>query len=92
MTIQKLEKDTWTSFCNGLSRRLLGKRAEVEVASLLLGDQIAAEWLPLLGIAYDPKNDVIEIALENLDHLIHRPREFYVDIGEAGPARPGGGR
>ena len=42
------------------------RRAEIEVASLDLGDQIEAEWLPLLGITYDDKDDVLEIALEEL--------------------------
>ncbi len=50
----------------------------MEVASLKLGDRIEAEWLPLLGISYDPKNDLIDIALEGVDHMIHHPREIYV--------------
>ena len=58
---------------------LEGKRAEVEVASLRLGDQVQADWLPLLGIAYDSKDDIVEVVLEGLDHLIPNPREIYVD-------------
>src|SRR3981081_4081117 len=60
-------------------KALVGKRADIEVASLKLGDQIEAEWLPLLGISYDPKDDIIEIALEGVDHLIPKPREVYVE-------------
>ena len=60
---------------------LEGKRAEIEVVSLRLGDQVEAEWLPLLGIAYDPNDDIVEIALEGLDHLIPNPREIYVEKG-----------
>ena len=33
----------------------------------------------LLGITFDPKNDILEIALDGLDHLISRPREIYID-------------
>ena len=55
------------------------KRAEVEVAALDLGDQIGAEWLPLTGIVYDPKDDLIEVLLEDLDHLIRRPRQVFID-------------
>jgi hypothetical protein len=36
-----------------LSQGLVGAQAEIEVASLDLGDQIEAEWLPLLGITYE---------------------------------------
>ena len=32
-----------------------------------------------LGIAYDPKNDVLEIALDGVDHLINSPKEVWVD-------------
>ena len=78
MMARKLEKRQWSTFLNGVTRMLEGKRAEVEVASLRLGDQVEAEWLPLLGIAYDSKDDIVEVALEGLDHLIPSPREIYV--------------
>jgi hypothetical protein len=64
-----------------VTKMLEGKRAEIEVVSLRLGDQVEAEWLPLLGIAYDPNDDIVEIALEGLDHLIPNPREIYVEKG-----------
>ena len=63
---------------------LEGKRAEIEVLSLRLGDQVEAEWLPLLGIVYDPKDDIVEVALDGLDHMIRKPREIYVEDGAQG--------
>src|ERR1700726_2863504 len=77
--IMKLEKSQWRGYFDRVSKALVSKRAEIEVASLKLGDQIEAEWLPLLGISYDPKDDIIEIALEGVDHLIPKPREVYVE-------------
>ncbi len=82
--LQKLEKEQWYGFCNRMSKGLTGKRAEIEVASPDIGVQLEARWLPLLGVTYDPKNDVIEIVLEGLDHMVFRPREFYVDYGVTG--------
>lgn len=79
MAIVKLEKPQWESYLGMMSQSLLGKQAEIEVNSLAIGNQIEAEWLPLLGVAYDTKNDVLEIALEGLDHLIHKPTELYID-------------
>ena len=79
MAISKLDKANWQTYFDRVSDLLVGKLAEVEVASLGLGDQIEAEWLPLLGIVYDDKDDIIEIALEDLDHLIRSPREVYID-------------
>lgn len=79
MTTRKLEKVEWRSFLDNLSKLLEAKEAEVEVASLRLGVQVQAEWLPLIGITYDPKDDVVEVALEGLDHLIRSPREIYIE-------------
>jgi hypothetical protein len=81
MTIRKLEKPQWQRVLDSVSKLLEAKQVEIEVASLDLGDQVSAEWLPLLGITYDPKDDIVEVALDGLDHLIHRPREIYLDSG-----------
>jgi len=80
MTIRKLEKPKWHPFFDRMTQFLLGgKQAEIEVAALNLGDQTEARWLPLIGIVYDPKDDVLEIALDGLDHMIAQPREIYID-------------
>jgi hypothetical protein len=84
MAIRKLEKSEWRAFLDGLSKLLEGKRAEIEVASLKLGDEIEAEWLPLLGLTYDPKDDLFEVALEGIDHMIPKPREIYADDNVGG--------
>ncbi len=55
------------------------KQAEIEVARLRIGDQVEAEWLPLLGVVYGHKSDVAEIALEGLEHLIQKLREIWMD-------------
>ena len=76
MASRALSKPEWESYCDRISKGLVGKRAQIEVTSLTLGDQIAAKWLPLLGITYDPKDDLLEIALEGFDHLIKKPRSI----------------
>ncbi len=84
MTVRMLEKTEWHGYFDRMAKALLGKRAEIEVASLELGDQIEAEWVALLGVAYNSKNDVLEIAVDGLDHLVPKPRQIYVDEGLAG--------
>jgi hypothetical protein len=84
MTIRKLETSEWSAFLSGLSKLLEGKQAEIEVASLAWGAQIEAEWLPLLGLAYDPKNDQIEVILDGIDQMISHPRELLVDDSVGG--------
>ena len=84
MTIRRLEKPEWRPFFDTMSKILEAQVAEVEVASLDLGDRTQAEWLPLIGITYDPRDDAVEIALDGLDHMIRKPREIYLDDGAAG--------
>lgn len=78
MATRKLEKAEWRSFLDGISGQLQAKEAEIEVASLNLGGQIAADWLPLIGVTYDPKDDLVEVALDGVDHMIRKPREIYL--------------
>jgi hypothetical protein len=81
MVMQSLPKHAWKTYFEAMSDALIGKWAEVEVASLDLGDQIVAEWIPLLGITYDAKDDLIDVSLggENqLNHLIRRPSQIEI--------------
>jgi hypothetical protein len=84
MAAEQIDRTRWAPFFDNLTKSLIGKQAEIEVASLDLGDQIEAEWAPLIGITYDRKDDLIEIALEELDHLIRSPRDVFVDYGVGG--------
>lgn len=78
MVTSKLEKAQWQSFFDRVSKALTGKQAEIEVNSLSIGSQVEAEWLPFHGITYDPRNDIVEVVVEGLDHLIHNPTEIFV--------------
>ena len=84
MTVSKLEKAQWGPYFDHVSKTLSGKQAEIEVASLAIGAQLEAEWLPFQGIVYDHKNDLVEVLLEGLDHLIRQPGDIFIDQGPAG--------
>jgi hypothetical protein len=84
MAARTIPQTEWRAFFDGLADVLIGKRAEVEVASLDLGDQLVTEWVPLLGLTYDARDDVLDVALSGLDHLIRGPREIYVQEGPKG--------
>ena len=74
----------WRPFFDQLSKGLLGKWVEIEVASLDLGDQITAEWIPMFGITYDSRDDLLDVALDRIDHLIRHPQEIVVEEGPTG--------
>jgi uncharacterized protein DUF5335 len=82
--LRNIPKSEWRTFFDRMSKALLGKWAEIEVAQLDLGDQIVAEWIPLLGVTYDSKDELLDVALDRLDHLIHRPNEIMVDESPEG--------
>lgn len=76
----------WRTFFDAMSSALVGKRAEVEIASLDLGDQIVAEWVGLRGITYDSGDDLLDVALDSATHLIRHPREILIEEGSTGIA------
>jgi hypothetical protein len=86
MALRNLPKDEWRGFFDRMSRPLLGKQAEVEVASLDLGDQVLDEWVPMIGITYDSGDDLLDVALSRANHLIRHPKEITVDEAPAGLA------
>jgi uncharacterized protein DUF5335 len=77
--LTSVSKSEWKTFFDRVSKGLLGKWAEIEVASLDLGDQIVAEWIPLLGISYDPKDDRLDVILDRANHAILHPRDVVVE-------------
>jgi hypothetical protein len=88
--LRQVPKNEWRGFFDLMSKALLGKRAEVEVASLDLGDQIVAEWVPLIGITYDSRDDLLDVGFDperNLgNRLIRRPQQIDVEEGPTGLA------
>ncbi len=81
---ERLEKAAWKDYFDRVSKQLVGKQAHVEVASLSLGDQVEAEWTRLLGVAYDPKDDLLQIDLDGADHMIRHPKQIHAARGPAG--------
>lgn len=74
-----IDKPEWQRFLDRVSRGLAGKQVEIEVAALGLGDQLLTEWVPVLGLVYEPKSNSVEIAVEGLDHMIRGPKAVYAE-------------
>jgi hypothetical protein len=77
--LRTVPQSEWRPFFDRMSESLIGKRAEIEMASLDLGDQIVAEWVPLIGITYDARDDALDVVLDRGSHPIRRPREILVE-------------
>lgn len=79
MSIEKLDKESWASYFDSMSKVLTGKQAEIDVESLSLGAQIESRFAPLNGITYDHKSEMLEIMLERWEHNIPHVTEIWVD-------------
>ena len=84
MSTRVLPRAEWRRYCDRVSKEVVGRRVELDVASLELGDLVEARWLPLLGVVFDARGDVLEIALEGVGHAIISPREIHLEETERG--------
>ncbi|MBC7860395.1 MAG: DUF5335 family protein [Burkholderiaceae bacterium] len=76
----KIEKAVWREYFDRVSKASEGKNVELEVDALEIGSQIELEWVPLMGLLYDPRGDVLAVMVEGLDHMIRRPQTVFVDM------------
>ena len=84
-TLRTVPPSEWRQFFDRLSKGLLpGKWAEIEVSSPDIGDQIVAEWIPMIGVTYDSKDDLLDVALDGTDHLVYHPKEIAVEESPSG--------
>jgi hypothetical protein len=77
-TTERLDRAAYRPYFDHVSRLLEGRRADIDITALNIGDQIAAKQLPLLGVSYDPHDDSIAIMVEGLNHMVRHPREVFV--------------
>ena len=81
---RSVEKTDWEAYLDTVAKHLGARVVEVEVAGLDLGDQIEADWVPLLGLSYDPREDVVSVAVEGAERLVRQPVEVVVEDGVEG--------
>lgn len=79
MSIEKLDRNSWATYFDSMSKVLTGKQAEIDVESLALGAQVESRFAPLNGITYDHKSEMLEIMLERWEHNIPHVNEIWID-------------
>jgi hypothetical protein len=88
----EISSDKWPELFNVLSRQYWGWGATIEVLDRELGDQRAADGLPLQGLSFEKAGSQAgDILIEVGDagtpfetHLIHRPRAVRVAVLQPG--------
>lgn len=83
MAIRKIEKKDWQKYFDTFSKSYLKDNqpeyAAIQILSNLSGVQPESGWLPLEGITYDARSEMLNIKLEDLDHMVSNLSEIYVD-------------
>lgn len=86
MPTREIDRNDWNAFFASFSRKHAGWLATVEVMVPKLGDQIAMQNLPLLGI--ELTDGEIEISVNGPDrhsaHRIDAPRRVWLEQAEDG--------
>ncbi|GAA4257613.1 DUF5335 family protein [Azospirillum formosense] len=84
MTTTRLEEQEWHRYFSAAKNILYGRLASVQVVGADVGAQRVADRVSLLGVTFDPKGHLLDVALDGLNHLIQNPREIYVDEAPSG--------
>jgi hypothetical protein len=91
MSIRRLDPAEWSSYFGTYSTPLTTRRridyAEIRVFSPEIGSQYESHWLPLHGITYDPRSDILEVDVDGLGHLVYDPEAIFVDEDNYGLLR-----
>ena len=99
------ERSSWPTYFDSVTASIEGMLVTVELMGEQLGDQTDIERLPVQAISYDPRDDVLEVAVGGrgtrypvvLRHFISSPTAISVEELEGTPSAilvtdPGGDR
>ena len=94
MSATTAERSEWSTLTDRLSADHAGHDATIEVIDAEGGDNPMVERLPFESITYDPRDDVLVVAVGGraprypvvLRHLIRHPQEILFDLTQRGAA------
>lgn len=90
-TTKQLPRKQWSAYFDAFTKKFLRdpnpEAADIRVLSPEIGVQEQARHVRLQGITYDHKDNVLEIVLHRLDHLVFNPKEIWVTEEENGFVR-----
>ena len=77
-----IPREHWAGYFDSVSKRFLRdgqpEIATIAVTSRLAGDRTAVHGARVVGITYDRHDDVLDVALDGVDHLVYPPTEIRV--------------
>ncbi|MDP9813354.1 hypothetical protein J2W42_006227 [Rhizobium tibeticum] len=82
MGLKVLAKAEWATYFSHLHEAVQSKEIKIEVVGATVGDQILVKSSPLLGATYEPKEDMLELSVKGMTHVVERPRKITVQDEE----------
>jgi Family of unknown function (DUF5335) len=90
-TFGTVDRDQWSRVLDQLTERHAGEPIRIEVLDQTYGDQNEVERLPFTYAAYDPKDDVVILAVGGssprypvvLRHMVWHPTEVSITDDES---------
>lgn len=90
-TSRELDAATWHEYFDSITPAIEGMLVTIEVMSEETGDQLDVERMPTEAISYDPRDDVLEVAVGGrgvrypvvLRHFISSPRTISVEESDS---------
>ncbi|MEU2231477.1 DUF5335 family protein [Streptomyces vietnamensis] len=88
------DRGRWVTALEELTEAQGGQLVSIEVLDMAIGHQYEAERLPFSYLTYDPKDDVVIVAVGGdsprypvvLRHMVRHPRE--IDVSTVGVPEP----
>jgi len=78
MATLKLKRSEWQRYFDQVAKGLPSMRVGMSILGDEIGAQLETEDSALLGMSYDSKDEVFEIATSSVSHRVERPREIYI--------------
>jgi hypothetical protein len=83
MATRTLPREEWNEYFDAFShekhRTDRADYATLRLAPRLGGRPLETQRLPLQDLTYDPKDDLLEVVVPGLGHIIYRPAAIRVD-------------
>jgi len=75
-----IDKNSWKEFFEFASKNAKGQQIELEIIGMDIGDQIEEEWVNLVGMSYDPNEEILFVHTATDDHPILKPQEVVSSV------------
>ena len=76
----------WEQYFDNIAKKIkaMDEKIEIELVAPSVEEFKETQNLALAGISYDPKDKVLSVFCENIDHLINKPQEICVEEENGG--------